>query len=106
MRITEDDMKIYELYRSNAAVLEEAYKYYDSELIVENLSFRGLGKFFHKVLNWSEYVCVYADDEKGIAQITFFKGKKIYKKAIITDGYMAIRNLSGSYDVHHFWRAK
>lgn len=95
--------KEYAKTHSELEALEDCYQNYDSRLVKEDLNFSGLCAFFHKNITVPGWFASYTLDETGIATSIISLSKRVYRSSVITKGYIVVRNLKGSYDIHEFW---
>ena len=90
---------------SEKALLDDMYQNYDSKLIAEDLA---LNELTHYLVKRSDIVQgsygYYDYDKYGISTFWIKRAKIRYRRVITTKGLFIVRNKSGSYDVHEFWR--
>ena len=100
----ENLLKEYEKTHSGLEVLEDCYQNYDSRLVKEDLNFSCLCDFFAKTITVPGWCVTCNHDDNGITTLIISLSKKVYRQSIIIKGYIVVRNLKGSYDIHEFWR--
>ena len=88
-------------------VTEACYRHYDSELRRENLTQPEIRAFFEAELQARPYLegsaATYNYDDKGVTTTIVSKSRPIYGNKLREDGFIIIRNLTGTYDIHEFW---
>ena len=90
---------------SEKALLDDMYQNYDGKLIAEDLA---LNELTHYLVKRSDIVQgsygYYDYDKYGISTFWIKRVKIRHRRVITTKGLFIVRNKSGSYDVHEFWR--
>ena len=102
--ITEAELEKY-IAEHQTDILSDLYYNYDSRIVAEDLSLDALRRYFEMredVVRNAE--ASYNSDAYGLATMMLTKSKLINGSAQWQKGFLVIRNLSGSYDIHEFWR--
>ncbi len=73
-------------------------------LIIEDLQLSEIKRYLEKRIDLQGGYVSYDYNEGGISTLWVTKTGKSRRRCIITKGLVFIRNKSGSYDVHEFWR--
>ena len=89
---------------NEAFVLDDSYRNYDSNLIVEDLQLHEIKGYLEKRADLRGGYVYYDYDEGGISTLWVIGVKVRHHKVLTTKGLVFIRNNSGRYDVHEFWR--
>lgn len=102
--ITEAELEKY-IAEHQTDILNDLYYNYDSRIAAEDLSLDALHRYFEMcgdVVRGAEVS--YNSDAYGLATMMVTKSKAVDGRAQWQKGFLVIRNLSGSYDIHEFWR--
>ena len=99
IQITDEMVDDYEA-RNGERVLDDLYSNYDSKLVCENLLEADVRSYLETrpdiVLGG---VGTYTNDDYGVSTA-------MVSKPDMLRGFVIIRNLSGSYDIHEYWRCE
>ena len=88
-----------------AEILDDVYHNYDSKIVAEDLSQYAVRMYFEMRENIVRNAEVsYNTDAEGVTTMMVTKSKAVDGRAQWQKGFLVIRNLSGSYDIHEFWR--
>ena len=102
--ITEAELEKY-IAEHQTDILSDLYYNYDSRIVAEDLSLDALRRYFEMredVVRNAEVS--YNSDAYGLAMMMVTKSKAVDGRAQWQKGFLVIRNLSGSYDIHEFGR--
>ena len=102
--ITEAELEKY-IAEHQTDILSDLYTNYDSKIAAEDLSLGALRRYFEMREDVVRGAVVsYNSDAEGVTTMMVTKSKAVDGRAQWQKGFLVIRNLSGSYDIHEFWR--